>query len=216
MKIVDELRKKCLDSKEVITLQDFGAGSSLMKSPARKMGKIARYSNSGPKKSRLLSRIASIRSPGNILELGTGLGFQTMYLAGANPTATIWTMEGDPTLAKMAVAHFSKAGCGDKVNLLQGEIGQLLPRFIEECPLLDFVFLDANHQKEATLAYYYLILKKCGPNSIIVVDDIHWSEGMDLAWEEIVNHPDATMTIDLYSCGVVFFDPSFTKQHWVL
>jgi hypothetical protein len=50
----------------------------------------------------------------------------------------------------------------------------------------------------------------------MVVDDIHDNAGMEKAWTEIRNHGLVYVSVDLYRCGILFFDPSLTKQHAVL
>ena len=39
---------------------------------------------------------------------------------------------------------------------------------------------------------------------------------MTKAWEEIKNHKQVTVTIDLFSIGLVFFRTEQVKQHFVL
>jgi hypothetical protein len=50
--------------------------------------------------------------------------------------------------------------------------------------------------------------------SIFIFDDIHWSKEMELAWEEIKNHPKVTVTLDLFKIGIVFFHTGQMKQHF--
>jgi hypothetical protein len=49
-----------------------------------------------------------------------------------------------------------------------------------------------------------------------VFDDIHWSEGMEKAWNEIKSDKDVTITIDFFTVGLVFFNPDFTKQDFLI
>jgi len=39
---------------------------------------------------------------------------------------------------------------------------------------------------------------------------------MTEAWEEIKNHPEVTLTIDIFQFGIVFFRKGIEKQHFVL
>jgi hypothetical protein len=40
---------------------------------------------------------------------------------------------------------------------------------------------------------------------------------METAWQEIKNHPESMLTIDLFFIGLVFFSPDFKiKQHFVI
>jgi len=78
------------------------------------------------------------------------------------------------------------------------------------------MYFDGNHRKEATLEYFNSFLKKASDNSVFVFDDIRWSPGMYEAWQEIIKEPRATVTIDLFSMGLVFFRPGQVKEHFVL
>ena len=52
--------------------------------------------------------------------------------------------------------------------------------------------------------------------TIFVFDDIHCSNGMTKAWEEIKKHPKVTSTIDLFFLGIVFFNTDLSKEDFVL
>ncbi|NJW55521.1 class I SAM-dependent methyltransferase, partial [Salinimicrobium sp. CDJ15-91] len=53
-------------------------------------------------------------------------------------------------------------------------------------------------------------------NSVMIFDDIHWSKGMEEAWEEIKAHPEVRVTIDTFQWGLVFFRREQEKEHFVI
>jgi hypothetical protein len=54
-------------------------------------------------------------------------------------------------------------------------------------------------------------------NSIIIFDDIHWSEEMEQAWETIQKDPAVRCTIDLFFIGIVLLRHEFKeKQHFII
>jgi hypothetical protein len=59
-------------------------------------------------------------------------------------------------------------------------------------------------------------MEKIHPHSILIVDDIHYSKEMETAWHIIQRNDLVYATIDLYRCGLIFFNPSLTKQNVVL
>jgi predicted O-methyltransferase YrrM len=79
---------------------------------------------------------------------------------------------------------------------------------------IDFVFIDANHKYDAVIQYFNVILPKLTENSIVVFDDIYWSDGMTQAWNEIKNYPQVVATIDLFHIGIVFFNKNLTKKNY--
>ena len=54
-------------------------------------------------------------------------------------------------------------------------------------------------------------------NSVIVLDDIYWSDGMLNAWKQLIQHTAVTYSVDIYSSGFLFFNKSMkSKQHFAL
>src|SRR5688572_31440533 len=52
--------------------------------------------------------------------------------------------------------------------------------------------------------------------SVFVFDDINWNEGMQKAWKEIKDHPEVTLSIDLFYAGMIFFrKEKQQKEHFV-
>jgi hypothetical protein len=78
------------------------------------------------------------------------------------------------------------------------------------------VFFDGNHKREPTLSYFSQCLAYAHSDSVFVFDDIHWSDEMEYAWEEIKNHPQVTITIDLFFLGLVFFRREQAKQNFIV
>jgi hypothetical protein len=46
----------------------------------------------------------------------------------------------------------------------------------------------------------------------MIFDDIYWSKGMKQAWDLIKQHPQVTVTIDLFWIGLVFFRDGQKKE----
>ncbi|UJH92555.1 class I SAM-dependent methyltransferase [Antarcticibacterium sp. 1MA-6-2] len=83
-------------------------------------------------------------------------------------------------------------------------------------PTTDLIYFDGNHQKEATLEYFHKLLPLAHNDSVFIFDDIHWSKGMEEAWEEIKNHPEVRVTIDSFFWGMVFFRREQEKEHFII
>ena len=52
--------------------------------------------------------------------------------------------------------------------------------------------------------------------TIFIFDDIHYSKSMEEAWRQIKQQADVTITIDLFFIGLVWIDPSLSKENFVL
>jgi len=53
-------------------------------------------------------------------------------------------------------------------------------------------------------------------NAILIFDDIHWSNDMEKAWEEIKESTKVTLTIDLFFVGLVFIDKKLSKENYII
>ena len=203
------------DDHRTINVTDFGSGSSKMKTSSRRISDIARITTTPEKYSRLYSRILRHYNCKNILELGTSVGINTIYLARADESARVTTIEGSREIALIAKRLFEDCKVKN-IQLIEGNIDHVLPSFLDTVEKIDFAFIDANHRFEPTVAYFDLILKKIHVNSILVLDDIHYSDEMERAWQALQEHEQVFTTVDLYRCGLIFFNPSLTKQNAVL
>lgn len=199
----------------MINVTDFGSGSLKMNASTRKISDITRISTTPEKYSKLYCRIIRHYNCRHILELGTSLGLNTLYLAIASSEAQVTTIEGSPATAAIARQVFEENRVKN-ISLLEGNIDHVLPSFLHSCETIDFAFIDANHRLKPTLHYFDLILKKIHTESIVILDDIHYSPEMEQAWKVLQVHERVFTSIDLYRCGLIFFNPSLTKQNAVL
>lgn len=202
------LRRILKTDQRSVEVEDFGAGSRVITTRDRRIGDIARSSLKPKKYSRLLYRMVQQWQPASVLELGTCFGVTTAYLANGNKNAQVYTMEGAPAIAEVARHNFNELQLAN-IELIEGNFDHQLPRLLNrlqaENRSLDFVFIDGNHRKEPTLRYFMELLPLIREHSVVVFDDIHWSEEMEQAWKEIKKSPEVTLTIDLFFIGVVFF-----------
>jgi len=209
---IESLRKKLLADHRVIAVHDLGSGDQ--HNTSRKISAIARRSLSTPRYSAIYARIAAHFNALNIVELGTSLGVNTLYLA-ENPHAHVTTFEGAPAVADIAALTFEFAG-KKNIDLITGNIDRTLPAYLQRVRKLDMMFLDANHRLAPTLLYFELLLKKVHERSVMIIDDIHSSREMHRAWEQIKSNRLVYASADLFRCGMLFFDPSLNKQHVIL
>lgn len=211
---IEKLRNSLLTNDSVIEIEDFGAGSRLNSHNNRSIAEVAKNSLSTQAVSKLYQHIIRYNDARYIAELGTSLGLNTLYLAEKND-AKIFSFEGSKTLANIALTHFELFEKRN-IHLIEGNMDSTLPEFLQSTEKINFALIDANHRYEPTLRYFNLLVRRFNEKSILVVDDIHWSEEMERAWEELYKHKLVYGSIDLYRCGILFFDPALNKQHFVL
>ncbi len=210
---IEQLRGILLNQKQKLKLNDYGAGSNFHKSNEISLGKLTKLIQSSKNKGQLLFRISNYFQPRKILELGTSLGLSTSYLAAANKKTKVVTVEADSVVASIAKNNFKRL----KLPNIKVVVNQF-ENVLEELSNNDFelVFFDGNHTKEATLNYFNWAKKNVNENSIFIFDDIYWSKQMNNAWNIICADNKVTLSIDLFSIGIVFFISKNQKEHFKL
>ncbi len=213
---IEKIRKELLDNNRAIEVEDFGAGSLAVPNRKKKINDIARSFLKSKKFAQLLFRIVQYYNPLNIVELGTSLGITTAYIASANKTSEVFTLEGSKSTAAIAQANFQKLELHN-IKLIQENFDDTLPKLLSKIQKVDLAYVDGNHRQTPTLSYFRQFQQRSTDNSIFIFDDIHWSAGMEEAWKEIQQHPAVTLTVDLFFIGLVFFRKDFkAKQHFVI
>lgn len=206
-------KKQLLKNKSKITVTDLGAGSTVTKNENRLVCEIAKNAGTTFKRAKLLYRLTSYFKPNTVLELGTSLGISTNAMSLANPKANITTIEGCPNISEFSKTNFEKHQLKN-ITIITGDFNDGIEKLTSN--KYDLIFLDGNHQKEATLHYFESLLKTAHNNSVFIFDDIYWSAGMTEAWELIKKHPKVTVTIDTFYWGFVFFRKEQAKEHFTI
>ena len=148
-----------------------------------------------------------------IVELGTSLGVTTAYMAAMDSRNRVVTFEGCEAVANIAKENWKALN----INNIECRIGKIdVEQLAGDIEHLDVAFIDANHTYEGTCKYFDVLAGKVREKSVIVVDDIHYSEEMEKAWKAICADERVTSTIDLYQMGLVFFDKHYWKRHYTM
>ncbi len=212
---IEGLRQQLLHNHQLLQLTELGAGSGISKKNQRPISHIARHSLTTPRFSRLLFRLIRHLKAQHIIELGTSLGINSLYLSAAVKEGNIHTLEGCPQTAATARTVFEQWPLKN-IHLKEGNIDESLPSLLKNIPPVDAAYLDANHTYEASLRYVELLLPLLHENSFLIIDDIYWSKGMQQAWHQLQQHPKVSLSIDLYDAGLLFFRPGLQKAHYIL
>ena len=126
---------------------------------------------SGHIQGRFLSLISKIKSPTQILEIGTYTGYGTICLAeGLAHNGKIFTIDKNEELVNIQNKYFEESGNRDKIVQLTGNAIEVL---IDLHETFDIIFIDAD--KENYIKYFEIVSKKLNPNAIIISDNVLWS-----------------------------------------
>ena len=212
---IEGLRKRLRSSQEIVSYMDPGSGSVTLPVKNRKITDIAKAASISSKYGKLIYRIVEKYTPETIVEIGTSLGISTLYLSKANEKAQVYTLEGAEPVAEIAQDNFSGMNAMN-IQLRAGLFKDSLPETLRGLKSVDLVFFDGNHTKDATLDYFNQCLDKAGNQTIFIFDDIHWSEGMEDAWNIIKANERVSISIDLFRIGIVFFNKGLTREDFII
>src|SRR5271163_2209249 len=125
----------------------------------------------GPACGRLLYLLAQISGAKRIFEMGSAIGYSTIWFArAAGSGAEVYYTDGDPKNAERAQENFRRAGVEDRIHIL---VGDALAHFDETDGQFDLILIDINkHEYPAALQKAIPRLKSGG---LLVTDNVLWS-----------------------------------------
>lgn len=180
-----------------------------------KIGDIVAREAIKPKHGALLFRLANYFKPQNILQVGTSVGLSTLYLTSYATELRCIALEECPELASVARITFEKAA-RNPVDLRTGDYRELLSGALNELGMVDFVFFNALSEQQNNAWLFNECMKQAHDGSVFVFEGIKTSRKMRELWEYIGGHPDVTVTVDLYSMGIVFFNKKLHKRNYIV
>ena len=178
------------------------------------LGQSVKRACKRPKWCRLLYTLVEEFKPGICLELGSFVGISTSYIASAQSAydGILITLEGSNDFASVAKSNLKSLRLDKNVSVVSGLFFETLPGVLDELVALDFVFIDGHHDGDATLKYTELIKPKLAPTSIVVFDDIRWSEDMLRAWNVICEDSLFNIKVDMEELGICIKSPENNSE----
>lgn len=126
---------------------------------------------SGHYQGRILSMIAKLVGPKNILEIGTYTGYSALCLAESlDIKGSLHTIDINEELVDFQRKYFNKSAFGNQIHQYLGNALEIIPNFDIK---FDLAFIDAD--KENYSNYFNLIIEKLNPGGIILSDNVLWS-----------------------------------------
>lgn len=125
----------------------------------------------GPAVARMLALLVQICGAKRIFELGSAIGYSTIWLArAAGPQAEVTYTDGDPENAKRAKAYFERAGVAQQIHVETGDALTLLKNTTGE---FDLIFNDINKREYPDAAKQALPRLRGG--GLFITDNTLWS-----------------------------------------
>ena len=125
----------------------------------------------GPAVARLLTLLVRVSGAKRIFEMGSAIGYSTIWLArAAGPKAQVFYTDGDPQNARRAEEYFKRAGVAKRIRV---QVGDALALVKKTSGKFDFIFNDVDkHQYPDALR---AALPKLQRGGLFVTDNTLWS-----------------------------------------
>lgn len=121
-----------------------------------------------PEVGQFLRFLIHLHRPLSILEVGTAIGYSTIWMArAAGPEARIKTIEINENHAYEAWLNFKEAGVDHQIHGIVGDAVDLIGKLDTT---FDFIFLDAA--KGQYLTFFESALALLNPRGLIVADNV--------------------------------------------
>jgi hypothetical protein len=204
---LEGIRRQLRQEKRKIS---YGADRSTLRKILRKEG----FSLQGY---RLLFRLTNYFRPQQTLVIGSGLGLTPLYVTAYSGKTTCLVFEPEPSLAVIArnvVGKYAHAPIHvyDKIfdgSELLGKVDFIVWRNISSASSG-----DEARQTDHSFAFFEQLLPYVTEKSLLVVGDIYASSAKKQLWKKICAHPAVSVTFDLYSFGLVFFNSKLYRQRY--
>jgi predicted O-methyltransferase YrrM len=145
---------------------------------------------------RLLSTLVVAMQANRILEVGTGYGYSTLWMALAQPNVgRIWTIDPDARRTDLAREYFRRASEDDFIEVFNTPAPELLENFPHRN--LDIAFVSANKNEYAT--YLELVVPMLKLSGLAIFDDCLDSPEFE---ERFLQHPALDATILPLGIGI--------------
>ncbi len=224
---VEKVLKYKLDSKELqqaneyhkflrkcdieIEFNEFGAGSKSLKKTRRIKDMFALSSSKG-KYGQLLYSIVKHYKPEKIVEFGTSLGMGTLHMHLAHKSAEITTVEGCKNTHAFTLKTFPLNN--PNLNFILSSFEAFCAQEVKNS--YDLIFIDGHHDGEYLLRYLSLLDDQTHDNTLLILDDIRWSNSMFDAWKKLIADKKYHVSIDLFRVGILVKKPDQAKEHFIL
>ncbi len=125
----------------------------------------------GPAVARVLQQLALMIQAKNVFELGSAIGYSTIWWARAvgEKGRVIYT-DGDSKNAELARGYFKRAGVSDRIKLHTGDALEVLS---EQKQQFDIIFNDVD--KEDYPRVLRLVSPRLRKGGLFIADNVLWS-----------------------------------------
>jgi hypothetical protein len=158
----------------------------------------------------LLFRLANRFRPEKILVAGSCLGLTPLYITAYSKNANCIVFEPEPSVAVIA-RNMIKKYAHSSINIYEN-----IPHEFDIPALnnLDFIVWGKTETGFFSLNAFEYILRYVMDGSVMIISGINASHADKRTWKALCTHPKVSVTLDLYSFGIVFFTPKLNRKSY--
>jgi caffeoyl-CoA O-methyltransferase len=124
----------------------------------------------GPACGRLLYQMARLARARRVFEMGSAIGYSTLWLARAvGPRGTVYYTDHDPANARRAKVSFQRAGVPNRVRILVGDALEMLKSTRGQ---FDLIFNDVNKRQYPEVFRH--AVARLRPGGLFISDNVLW------------------------------------------
>jgi 16S rRNA G527 N7-methylase RsmG len=168
-----------------------------------------------PKKGALLFRLANYFKAKNILQIGSGMGIPTLYLTSYSKNINCLVLESEESFSEIAKKVIKK-GSDKNIEVRVGEYKDTLQEALSDLKEIDIVYFDYCNDYEINYNLFEQCVKYTNVNSIFIINGIKANNNSRKLWNKICDNEKVTVSIDMYSIGIVTFNPKLHKKKYIV
>lgn len=163
---------------------------------------------------RQLSRLVRHLNVVNLLEIGDPPGSDSILLTQALRKGNLITLSSSDD--QHASAHRRPELTGVATTRLVGDPVSRVQFALDRLQVVGLIVFNEEFDERTTMALFHTCMLHTGQEIAVAVRGIHGTAARRRAWEHMKQHPQATVTIDLFQMGLIFHRPHQAVQHFNL
>ncbi len=157
----------------------------------------------------LLFRLVNRFNPRFILEVGTGAGVSTGYLASVSRQSRVVTVDYKHPAGKEVRQNLKKF---PNIEYIAADVAETVQDILDSGTIPQFIHIAHTALWKEVVE---MILPYATPDMVIVVEDMGKKQKKEW-WSELIKDERIGVTFQMKKLGLLFFNSKMTKQHYVL
>jgi predicted O-methyltransferase YrrM len=145
--------------------------------------------------------------PTFVLELGTGVGMSSAYIAAAIKAAgvegKVQTIDASPYKIRLAQRLHADLAL-DNVTYTVGRFADVLPDLLSSRDGIDMALIDGAHDPKSMWTFYESIIEAVVPGALLIFTGIAQSELLTRTWQRIRSDERTYASSELGGIGLVY------------